>query len=50
MEGKLGDLKVLMRDVVVDSKRARRMRGVRGAEVVLASVWTMTRSRRTVKT
>lgn len=39
-----------MRDWVVASKRARRMRGVSGGEVVDTSVWTMTRSRRMVKT
>lgn len=39
-----------MRAVVVDSKRARRMRGVRGGDVVETSVWMMTRSRRMVKT
>jgi len=50
MVGRLADWKVVMREVVVASNRERRMRGVRGADVVDDSVCTITRSRSTVKT
>jgi hypothetical protein len=50
MVDRLGDWKVVMRELVVDSKRARRIRGVSGADVVEDSVCTITRSRSTVKT
>lgn len=50
MVGRLSDWNVWIREAVVDSKRERRIRGVRGAEVVLDSVCTITRSRRTEKT
>ena len=39
-----------MRELVVDSNSARKMRGVNGADVVEDSVCTITRSRRTLKT
>lgn len=45
-----GDWKVVMRELVVDSNNARRIRGVSGADVVEDSVCTITRSSRTVKT
>lgn len=50
MDGKLGDRNVLIREFVVLSNNERKIRGVSGAEVVDASVCTMTRSSRTVKT
>ena len=50
MVGNASDWNVWIKELVADSKRARRMRGVRGAEVVLDSVCTITRSSRTLKT
>lgn len=41
---------VAMRAWVLCSNRARRMRGVRGGEVVETSVWIITRRRRMVYT